>query len=169
VSILDRLMIGWMLAAAALVAGVLELRHYGAERYQAGYQAAVDAGKEARDTAATAALAIESGLRARLLEQDFTALRKEQEYATNLDAAQRRVRAGVDSLRCPSASPVPGAAAAGDRPAAGAPAADGPGPELVPEAAADVLGYGAAIAGLVSRYAEVVERHEACRTVNAVP
>jgi hypothetical protein len=37
----------------------------------------------------------------------------------------------------------------------------------VPEAAADVLGYGAAIASLVSRYAEVIELREECRAMNA--
>jgi hypothetical protein len=37
----------------------------------------------------------------------------------------------------------------------------------VPEAAADVLGYGAAIASLVSRYNEVVERFDECRAMNA--
>jgi hypothetical protein len=165
----DRLLLGCILATAALVAGVLELRNYGAERYQTGYQAAVDAGKEARDSAATAALAIESGLRTRLLEQDTTALRKEQEYASNLEAAQRRVRAGVDSLRCPAAGPVPAGAAAGDRPAAAGPAPDGQGAELVPDAAAALLGDGATIAGIVRKFDRLERRFEDCRAVNARP
>jgi hypothetical protein len=93
-------------------------------------------------------------------------LRKEQEYATNLDAAQRRVRAGVESLLCPT-SPVQPAPAAGDRPAAPEPATHGPGPAVVPEAAADLLSIAADVAGLVRRYDQVVERFEACRAVNA--
>ena len=168
-TVLDRLMLGCMLAAAALVVGVLGVRHYGAERYAAGQAAAVAAGKEARDSQAVANLAIESGLRTRLLEQDTASLRKEQEYASNLEAAQRRVRSGVDGLRCPAASPVPASAAPGDRPAAAGLAVDGPGPELVPEAAADLLGDGAAVAGLVRRYERVIQRFEACRAVNAGP
>ncbi|MDK6077947.1 hypothetical protein [Massilia varians] len=163
---LDRLLCS-VLAAVLLVIGAwFGVRHYGAEQRQAGYDAAVADGKEAREAAAVAALAIESGLRTRLLEQDTTALRKEQEYATNLEAAQRRVRAGVDSLRCP-AGPVPAAGPAGDRPAAAGPAPDGEGPTIVPEVAAEILGDGADVAGLVRRYQRVVERFEACRAVNA--
>jgi len=167
VSALDRLQIGCMLAVAALAAGVLELRHYGAERYAAGQAAAVAAGEEARNMQATANLAIESGLRTRLLEQDTAALRKEQEYASNLEAVQRRVRAGVDSLRCPAASPVPAGAAAGDRPAAAGLEVEPAGPSLMPEAAADLLGVAADVAGLVRRYERLEQRFEACRTVNA--
>jgi hypothetical protein len=37
----------------------------------------------------------------------------------------------------------------------------------VPEVAADLLGIAADAAGLVRRYAEVVERFDACRAVNA--
>lgn len=166
-SALDRLLLASVLAVAALVAGVLERHHFGAERYQAGYDAAVAAGKEARDSAATANLAIESGLRAQLLDRDTLALRKEQEYASNLEAAQRRVRAGDDRLRCPAASPVQPAAPAGDRPVAAAVAADREGPELVPEAAAALLGDAADVAGLVRRYQQVVDRFDACRAVNA--
>lgn len=143
------------------------VRRYGAERYQAGYDAALAAGKEVRDSAATANLAIESGLRAQLLERDTLALRKEQEYASNLEAAQRRVRAGTDSLRCPAASPIQPAAAAGDRSAAAGPAPDGQGAELVPDAAAALLGDGATIAGIVRKFDRIEQRFEACRAVNA--
>lgn len=164
---LERLLIGVVLAVLLAAGALLGLRHYGNERYQAGYDAAVAAGKEARDAAATANLAIESGLRAQLLDRDTAAFRKEQEYASNLADAQRRVRAGTDRLRCPAASPVqPGAAAEG-RPAAADPPADGPRPDVVPEAAADLLGIAADVAGLVRRYDQVVERFEACRAVNA--
>jgi hypothetical protein len=165
-SALDRLLIGSILVAAALFAGVQSVRHYGSERYQAGWDGAVAAGEEQRDSDAIAALAIESGLRARLLEQDTTAFRKEQEYATNLEAAQRRVRAGDDRLRCPTASPVQPAAEAGDRPAAAGPAADGQGAELVPDASAALLGDGATIAGIVRKFDRLNERFEKCRAVN---
>jgi len=167
VSALDRLLIGCILVVAMLVAGVHALRHYGAERYAAGQAAAIAAGKEARDAQATANLAIESGLRTRLLEQDGAALRKEQEYVSNLEAAQRRVRAGVDSLRCPAASPVPAGATPGDRPAAAGLEVEPAGPSLMPEAAADLLGVAADVAGLVRRYDRLEQRFEACRTVNA--
>jgi hypothetical protein len=45
---LDRLLIGCILAVAALVAGTLQVRHYGAERYAAGQAAAVAAGAQLR-------------------------------------------------------------------------------------------------------------------------
>jgi hypothetical protein len=167
VNALDRLLVGALLLAGLLAGGWYALGHYSAARYQAGYDAAVAAGEEARHSAGVAAIAIESGLRAQLLERDASAFKKEQEYASTLEAAQRRVRAGTDRLRCPAAGAVQPATAPDDRPAAGAPTVDGGGSDLVPEAASDVLGYGAAIASLVSRYAEVVEQHEDCRAVNA--
>lgn len=156
-----------VLAVVLLLLGVwFGVRHYGAEQRQAGYAAAVAAGKEAREAADLAALAIESGLRTRLFEQDTTAFRKEQEYAANVETAQRRMRAGDDRLRCP-AGPVPATAPAGDRPAAGGSQADSEGPSIVPETAADLLGIAADVGGLVRRYERVVERFEACRTLNA--
>ena len=166
---LERSVVGVVLAVLLVAGALLGLRHYGNERYQAGYDAAVAPGKEARYSAETANLAIESGLRAQLLDRDTAALRKEQEYASNLANAQRRMRAGDDRLRCPVASAVQSAAAAADRPAAAGAPADGPEQDLVPEAAADVLGYGAAIAGLVRKYERVIQRFEACRAVNATP
>jgi hypothetical protein len=39
----------------------------------------------------------------------------------------------------------------------------------VPEAAADLLGIAADVAGLVRRYKCVVERFDACRALNEVP
>ena len=163
---LDRFLIGLAIAAALTVAGWFGLHHYGAERYQAGYNAAVEAGKAQHDRDAAAYRKLESDQRTKDAARDVEAARKEQEHAQDLADAQRRVRAGTDRLRCP-ANPVQPAAASGDRPVAAAPATDGAGPDLVPEAAADVLGYGAAIASLVSRYADVVERFDECRALNA--
>lgn len=163
---LDRFLTGLVIAGVLVVAGWLGLHHYGAKRYQAGYNAAVDVGKaqHARDDAAYRKL--ESDQRTKNAARDVETQRKDQEHAQALADAQRRMRAGTDRLRCPT-SPVQPTTAPGDRPVAGAPADDGSGPDLMPEAAADVLGYGAAIAGLVSRYAEVVERFDECRAVNA--
>jgi len=163
---LERLLCAVLAAVLLLIGAWFGLRHYGAEQRQAGWDAAVAAGKEARDAETLANLAIESGLRARLLEQDTTALRKEQEHATNLEAAQRRVRAGIDGLRCPAGS-VPAASTAGDRPAAAGPVPDGDGAQLVPEAAAALLGDGAAIAGIVRKFDRLQQRFEECRTVSA--
>jgi hypothetical protein len=39
----------------------------------------------------------------------------------------------------------------------------------VPEAAADLLGIAADVAGLVRRYDRLIQRFEACRAVNAKP
>jgi len=163
---LDRFLTGLVIAAVLVVAGWFGLHHYGAERYQAGYNAAVDAGKAQHDRDAENNRKIESDLHAKLAERDTEAQQKEQEHAQALADAQRRVRAGTDRLRCP-ANPVQPAAAPGDRPASSTPAIDGAGPDLVPEVAAEILGDGAAIASLVSRYAEVVQHFDECRAVNA--
>ena len=163
---LDRLLTGLVIAAALAVAGWFGLHHYGAERYQAGYNAAVDASKAQHDRDAENNRKIESDLRQTLAERDAEATRKDQEHAQALADAQRRVRAGTDRLRCP-ANPVQPAAQAATGPAAGTPAADGAGPDLVPEVAAEILGDAADVAGLVRRYAEVVERFDECRAVNA--
>jgi len=155
-----------VLAVVLLVIGAwLGVRHYSAARYQAGWDAAVAAGKEQRDRDAALARETETALRAQLHARDTDAHRKEQEYATNLEAAQRRVRAGVDSLRCP-ARPVPAGAEAGDRPAAAGPAVDGEGSAIVPEAAAEILGDAADIGRIMRNYDRVVERFEACRAAN---
>jgi hypothetical protein len=164
---LDRMII----TAAILIGGWIGVLAYCAHQYHAGhaagYAAAVDAGKVQYDRDAAAAAKTESDLRQALAEKDTQAHQKEIEHAQALADAQRRVRTGVDRLRCPAASPVQPATAAATGSASAAPATDGTGPDLMPEAASDVLGYGAAIAGLVSRYAEVVERYDACRAVNA--
>lgn len=163
---MNRLLIGVLVAAALSGGAWIGLRHYGATQYQHGYDAAVTAGQAQLAHEAAENLKIETGLRAQLAERDDEAHRKEVEYAENIDAAQRRVRAGTDRLRCP-ASPVQPAAAPGARPVAASAPADGQGPDLVPEVAADLLGIAADVAGLVRRYERIVERFEECRAVNA--
>lgn len=167
---LERLLVGVIAAALLATGGWLGICHYGNVRYDAGhdagYAAALDAGRKQRDRDAYLNQQTEDELRSLLAAKDADAHRKEQEYASNLADAQRRVRAGIDRLRCPASTVQPGAASE-DRPtAAGAPA-DGQGSDVVPEAAADLLGIAADVAGLVRRYDQVVERFEACRTVNA--
>ena len=163
---LDRFLTGLVIAAALAVAGWFGLHHYGAERYQAGYNAAVEAGKTQHALDDAKYRKLESDQRAKDAARDADATRKDQEHAQALVDAQRRVRAGTDRLRCP-ASPIQPAATPGDRPAASAPATDGAGPDVVPEVAADLLGIAADAAGLVRRYAEVIERFDECRAVNA--
>jgi hypothetical protein len=166
VDTVDRFLTGLAIAAVLAAASWFGLHHYGAERYQAGYAAAVDAGKAQRDREAAAYRKLESDQRAKDAARDADATRKDQEHAQALADAQRRVRAGTDRLRCPT-NPVQPAAAPASGPVASTPTTDGAGPDLVPEAAAEILGDGAAIASLVSRYAEVVQRFDECRAVNA--
>jgi len=163
---IERTLAALIVLTGLLVFGWLGVMHYGGTRYDAGYAAAVAEGKTARDAAAEINRIAEADLRAQLHARDSAAHRKEQEHAQGLAAAQRRMRAGYDRLRCP-AGPVPATAAPGDRPATTAPGADGPGPELVPEFAAEILADGADIARIVRQYDQVVERFEACRAVNA--
>ena len=165
---LERLLVGTIVAVMFAASAWIGVRHYGAAQYEFGYAAAVDLGKKQRERDAYLNQQAEDELRALLATKDADAHRKEQEYASNLADAQHRVRAGTDRLRCP-ANPVQPGTTTPDRPVAGTPTGDGGGPDLVPEAAADVLGYGAAIAGLVRRYAEVLDDFEACRAVNARP
>jgi hypothetical protein len=166
VSPLERLL-GWVLVFVTLVCcGWLGLQHYGTEQYEAGRAAAIAAGDKLRQDEAERNRETESDLRARLSAADADAYRKEQEYATNLEAAQRRVRAGVDRLRCPASTLQP-AAQAQDRPAAGGPVPEPERPGIVPETAADLLGIAADVAGLVRKFDRVTERFEACRRVNS--
>jgi hypothetical protein len=168
-SALERLLAGMILVLALLLGGAWWVRHYGAERYEAGQAAAVEAGEKLRQAEADRNRKTETDLRAQLAAADTDAYQKDQQHAQDLEAAQRRVRTGVDSLRCPAAGPVQPAAAPGDRPTAAGAAPDGQGAELVPDAAAEILGDGATIAGLVRKYDRLNERFEACRAVNAVP
>jgi hypothetical protein len=167
VSRLQDLMLQAVLGIALLLALWFVAHSYGAEKYDAGYAAAVAAGQAQHDSEAVAAQAIESGLRAKLLDRDTEALRKDQEHAQALADAQRRMRNGTDSLRCPAASPVHEAATPSSGPAAADAGIDGTGPAIVPETAADLLGIAGDVASLVSRYQQVVDRFDACRAVNA--
>jgi hypothetical protein len=163
---LERLAIAAFTLVAILLGAVFGMKHYGTERYDEGYAAAVAAGKAQHDRDAAAALKTESDLRAKLAAQDADAQRKDQEHAQELADAQRRVLTRVDRLRCP-ASPVQPTTAPTDRSVAAVAPADGAGPDLVPGIAADLLGIAADVAGLVRRYERVVERFEECRAVNA--
>lgn len=163
---IERLIAAALLALILLVAGWFGVHNYGVQRWQAGYDQAVADGKARRDLEATVAQEREDALRAELRAKDAAEFIKEKKHAASLEAAQRRVRAGDDRLRCP-AGPVSAAATAGDRPAAGGPGVDGEGQAIVPEVAAEILGDGADVAGLVRRYERVVERFEACRALNA--
>jgi len=166
VTALERLGAAVLLALVILVASVFGLRHYSAERYQAGYDAAIAAGKEQHDRDAAAAHKTESDLRAQLRAKDADAKQKEDEYETNLQNAQHRVRVGADSLRCPAAGPVPAAAAPDDRPAAGGPDPEADGPRIVPETASDLLGVAADLARIVRQYDRLEQRFEDCRALN---
>ncbi|WP_288379848.1 hypothetical protein [uncultured Massilia sp.] len=166
-SALERLAAEVLLVVLLVLSAWFGVRHYGAAQRQAGWDAAVAAGKEQRDHDAAIARETETTLRAQLRTQDAVALRKEQEHAESLEAAQRRVRSGVDRLRCPAAGPISAGTAAGDRPAAAGADGDGEGPAIVPEVAAEILGDAAAVAGLVRRYERVVERFDACRAMNS--
>lgn len=164
---LDNFVIGLCALLVLALACGFGAHHWGQTRYDAGYAAAVAAGQAQRQVDAEAARAKEEGLRRQLATQEEDAQRKEKQHAKDLDEVQRRVLVGADRLRCPAARAVQPATPATTGPAPAVVGADAGGQDLVPEAAADILGYGAAIAGLVSRYDRVVERFEECRTVNA--
>jgi len=165
-TIIHRVIAAALLALALLLAGWIGVRNYGIERWQAGFDKAVAVGKERRDLEAAVAQEREAALRAELREKDAAEFIKEKKHAASLEAAQRRVRAGDDRLRCP-AGPVSAATPAVDRSIAGGPSVDGERQAIVPEVAAEILGDGADVAGLVRRYERVVQRFEACRALNA--
>lgn len=168
-SALERWLSGALVLAGLLVLAALGAHRYGAEQFAAGQAAAVAAGEKLRQAEADRNRATETTLRAQLATQDAAAFTKEKEYASNLEAAQRRVRAGVDGLRCPTASPVPAGAPAGDRPTTAGIEVVAGGSQLMPEAAADLLGVAGDVAGLVRRYERLEQRFDACRAVNAGP
>lgn len=154
------------LLACLMVIGLFWLQHYGAVQFTAGYAAAAAEGHASRDALAKIYRQTEEDLRAQLYTKDDIAIRKEKEHAESLAAAQRRMLAGDDRLRCP-ASPLPATTATGDRPATTGSTPQPEGPRLVPTASADLLGIAADIAGLVRRYERLEERFDACRILNA--
>lgn len=162
----ERMLGALIVLIGLLVAGWVGVLHYGTARYDAGYSMAVKIGNQARDDQDEIYRKSEDTLRAQLRAKDTDIYRKEQKHAQDLAAAQYRVRAGTDRLRCP-AGPVPAGDAPGDRPAAGGSDPDGQGPRLVPEVAAEILADGADIARIVRQYDRVVERFDACRAMNS--
>lgn len=163
---IEQLLVGAIVLIGLALFGWLNLLDYGVERYDEGFEAAIKIGKERRDADAEINRQTETDLRTQLGIKDTVALKKEKDYALSLAAAQRRHLTGTDRLRCP-ARPVSVAAATGDRSVASGPAADDGGPELVPEAAADLVGVASDVERLVRQYDRVVERFEACRAVNS--
>ncbi len=164
---LDAILLALKVGAAALLIWTAAL--YRDHVYQLGYEAAVADGEAVLEQATAAARRTESDLRAQLRALDADAFKKEKDHAASLEAAQRRVRAGIDGLRCPAAGPVPGASAPDDRSVAGGPEADAAGPAIVPEVAAEILGDGAAVAGLVRRYERLEQRFDKCQSMSEAP
>lgn len=166
-SALERLLCGLLVAALLSIGAWYGVSRYGIQQRQAGYDAAVADGKEYRDLEAQIARQTEDGLRAQLRAKDAAAFKKEKEHAASLEAAQRRMRAGDDRLRCPAARPIPAATPPADRPATGGPNIDREGLVVVPEIAADLLSLAADHQRLLRNYERVVERFEDCRALNA--
>jgi len=163
---IEKLLVGAIVLIGLALFGWLNLLDYGAKRYDEGFEAAIKVGKDRRDADAEINRQTEMDLRAQLGIKDAAAFKKEKDHAQSLAAAQRRILNGTDSLRCP-ARPVPASSTPVDRSAAIGPAADDEGPELMPEAAADLIGIASDVERLVRQYDRVVERFEACRAVNA--
>jgi hypothetical protein len=163
---IEKLLVGAIVLIGLALFGWLNLLDYGVERYDEGFEAAIKIGKQRRDADAEINRQTETDLRTQLGIKDTAALKKEKDHALSLAAAQRRIFTGTDSLRCP-ARPVPATVTAVDRPAASGPAADDNGPELMPEAAADLVGIASDVERLVRQYGRVVERFEACRAMNS--
>lgn len=166
-SALERLLASIVALMVLSVAGWFGLQHYGTKHYDAGYAAAVEAGAKLRQAEADRHQREESDLRDKLAAADYQSFEKEQEYAANLANAQRRVLTGTDRLRCHTASAAQRAAPAGDRSATAGPALDRQGAELVPDAAAALLGDGATVAGIVRKFDRLEQRFEECRAMNA--
>lgn len=164
---IDDLMIDAALVVVVGVGGWFYASHNAAEHYREGYAAAVAAGQVQREHDTAINRETETHWRTLLAARDAEAYRKDKEHAQALADAQRRMRAGTDRLLCPAANPVHEATATSAGPAAAEPGVDGARPAIVPQTAADLLGIAGDVAGLVSRYQQVVDRFEACRAVNA--
>lgn len=133
---------------------------------KAGYDRALAAGQAKYESERERNRKVEGDLREANRLKDVAAATKEQTYAENLNAAQRRMRAGTDSLRCPSASPVQAGASPADRPDTSGPSFDESGAGVMPEVAADILGLAADSARLVRKFDRLAERYDACRALN---
>lgn len=115
---LDRLLIGCILAVALLVGSVLGLRHYGAERFEAGRAAAIAERAQADAAAVQARTHDNAALAARQSESNLD-ITKEKDHEI-ADLRQRLAAAGrlrVGAAVCPDrpATPAnPESAASGD-------------------------------------------------------
>ncbi|WEF34849.1 hypothetical protein [Pseudoduganella chitinolytica] len=163
---LERLVVQLAACALLMLGAWLWHRHEVSAAHKAGWAAAVLAGEQQRQADSDKAQRDERALREQFAERAQQYYEKESIYESTLADAQRRVRTGVDSLRCPAAGAVQASAAPADRPAAAASTPDEPGAPVVPEVAADILGNAAAVAGLVRKYDELAARYDACRAVN---
>lgn len=163
---IEKLLMGAIVLIGLALFGGLNLLDYGVKRYDEGFDAAIKIGMQRRDADAEINRQTEIDLRTQLGIKDTAALKKEKDHALSLAAAQRRILTGADSLRCP-ARPVPATSTTGDRSVASGPASDVAGSELVPEAAADLVGIASDVERVVRQYDRVVERFEACRAMNA--
>lgn len=161
-------MLAALLGAGVITGGLLWHRHEVSAGRQAGYDAAVTAGEKQRAADAAVALTTERALRAKLAARDAAEQQKDAEYAETLAAAQRRVRAGDDSLRI-AINTIRATAAAPAGPTAAGPAPDGPGAAIVPEVAANILGLAADTGRLVRKYERLEERYDACVALNNGP
>lgn len=148
-----------------ILAGVWGVNHYVGVVEQWGYDRAVKDGEVALQNEKDTALARERTLRKQLAAEQRAAAEKETRHEEELKVAQDRVRAGTDRLRCPTSREAPGPGPDTGRPAAGGPAADGEGETIVPDVAAEILGDGAAIAGLVRKFDRIERYFNVCRAV----
>lgn len=164
----ERILFGAIVLVGLVICAWLAVLQFGADKFDAGYAEAIAAGQQRYNFEAELHRQIEADLRTQLAAKDAAAFKREQEHADSLAAAQRRITAGVDRLRCPTTA-VPATATTIDRPAAGGSAANGEGLDIVPAVAVEILGDGADVAGLVRRYQRVLDRFDACQALNAVP
>jgi hypothetical protein len=169
VTALHRFALQVVLLVGAIAAGWLWHLSEVSTARKAGYSAAVAAGEKQRAIDADIALGRERNLRAKLAAADAAATTKETEHAETLAAAQRRVRAGTDVLRCPTANPIQHTAALADGPTTGGSSPDGPGTAVMPEVAGDILRLAADTGRVVRNYQRVVERLDACIALNNGP
>jgi hypothetical protein len=148
-----------------ILSGVWAFSHYVGVVEQRGYDRAVRDGEIALQLEKDRALVTERKLRKQLSDEQRLAREKETRHAEELKVAQDRVRAGTDRLLCPKSRKIPGPSPGADRPAAGGPATDGGGEAIMPDVAAEILGDGAAIAGIVRKFQRLEGYFAVCRAV----